>query len=65
MTTSQRGERQGVKRVAVIRLPLRAADLDYDYTRVNGFPDRDQIRRECQRAQAMHDEAMNGNQDGD
>lgn len=37
----------------------------FDFSRCNPWPDTLRIKRELDAAQAMHDEAMNGNKDGD
>lgn len=37
----------------------------FDFSRIVTWPDTLRIKREIDAAQAMHDEAMNGNQDGD
>jgi hypothetical protein len=44
---------------------LRGFYRAFDFSRTNPWPDTLRIRRELDAAQAMHDEAMNGNQDGD
>lgn len=43
----------------------RVLDRAFDFSRVVTWPDTLRIRRELDAARAMHDEAMNGNKDGD